>query len=416
MNRWLAAALLILVAALGVRLAYINATSDYRIVDDARDYDVHAVSVAHGNGFSKELTGSATAFRPPGYVYLLGATYRVFGVQDSPAADRIVVARRLGAVLGMLGVALIGVLALQLWGRRIALIAMGLAAVYLPSILYADAMMSEQLFVVFMLAALICVLWRRGSLWTAALAGVFAGLAILTRANGLALLVPLAFALWLPPRRTWRAFVAPAVLGLVAILVVTPWTIRNARELHAFVPVSTQFGTALAGTYNTVAMNDPVNPGAWRSLRRIPEYAPLSANFRTTNEAVREKRLRTAGEDFIRAHPAYLGTVFYWNTRRMFDLASMTWSRHTASTISVGPDWADRAVYCFWIFLALAIFGAWRRPQAPWWLWLVPLFMFLSVVFTAAETPRYRAPIDPFIIFLAAIALSAATTARRRSA
>src|SRR4051812_1153659 len=167
--RWIAAALLILVAALGLRLAYIGATPDFKIVDDARDYDIHAVSVARGQGFSKELTGMPTAFRPPGYVYLLGAAYRVFGVQDSPAHDRIVVARRLGAVVGTIGVALVGLLALLLWGRRLALVAMALAAIYVPAILVSDAMMSEQLFVVFMLAALVAALWRRGSPATAAL-------------------------------------------------------------------------------------------------------------------------------------------------------------------------------------------------------------------------------------------------------
>src|SRR4051794_23398220 len=117
--RWIAAALLILVAALGLRLAYVAATPDFKIINDARDYDVHAVSVAQGHGFSKQLTGMPTAFRPPGYVYLLGATYGVFGVQHRPAHDRIIVARRLGAVLGMLGVALLGVLAYQLLGRRV---------------------------------------------------------------------------------------------------------------------------------------------------------------------------------------------------------------------------------------------------------------------------------------------------------
>jgi 4-amino-4-deoxy-L-arabinose transferase-like glycosyltransferase len=403
--RWIAAALLILVAALGLRLAYIGATPDFKIVDDARDYDVHAVSIAHGDGFSKELTGMPTAFRPPGYCYLLGAAYKVFGVQDRPAHDRIAVARPLGAVLGTIGVALIGLLALRFWGRRGALVAMVLAAIYVPGILVADAMMSEQLFVVFMLAALVSALWRRGSLATAALAGLFAGLAILTRANGLILLAPLAWAVWMAPRRNWRALLAPALLAVVALLVVAPWTIRNVREMHHFVPVTTQLGTALAGTYNSEARADPVNPGSWRSLRRIEEYAPLSANFRTTNEAEREQRLRKAGYEFIREHPGYLFTVWWWNTRRILDLSSRTWSRHTASTISVGPGWADVGVICFWIFLALAVVGAFRARGAPWWLWTVPLAMYLSVVFLAAETPRYRAPIDPFVILLAALFL-----------
>ena len=34
--------------------------------------------------------------------------------------------------------------------------------------------------------------------------------------------------------------------------------------------------------------------------------------------------------------------------------------------------------------------------------------MYLSVVFLVIETPRYRTPIDPFIVMLAALALVSA--------
>ena len=40
-------------------------------------------------------------------------------------------------------------------------------------------------------------------------------------------------------------------------MTVAPWTIRNAYELHAFVPTTTQLGWALAGTYNDQARDRP---------------------------------------------------------------------------------------------------------------------------------------------------------------
>ena len=45
----------------------------------------------------------------------------------------------------------------------------------------------------------------------------------------------------------------------------TPWSCT------AFVPVSTQLGSALAGTYNDDARLDRENPASWRSLRRVDE-------------------------------------------------------------------------------------------------------------------------------------------------
>ena len=57
----------------------------------------------------------------------------------------------------------------------------------------------------------------------------------------------------------------------------------------------------------------------------------------------------------------------------------------------------------------LAVIGAFtqRARAAPLWLWAVPLLMYLSVVFLVVETPRYRTAIDPFIVLLAALAVSA---------
>jgi CHASE2 domain-containing sensor protein len=99
--------------------------------------------------------------------------------------------------------------------------------------------------------------------------------------------------------------------------------------------------------------------------------------------------------------------VAFWNTARMLDLAGLSWSRHTASTISIGPRWADAGVVCFWLFAAAAIAGALtpRARQTPRYVAAVPALLFLSVVFLAVETPRYRTGIDPFIVMLAGVAL-----------
>jgi 4-amino-4-deoxy-L-arabinose transferase-like glycosyltransferase len=409
--RYAMAVVAVVLAALGLRVGYMVLTPRYEIVHDARDYDAHARSIAIGDGFSERLTGKPTAFRPPGYPYLLGGAYRVFGVEGNVDGDRIRVARTLGAVLGTLAVAMIGILAAQLSGRAAGLAAIGLAAVYLPSILVSEAIMSEQLFVVLMLAALATAIHQRRSAHPyafALLAGLLAGLAVLTRANGLILLVSLVLAVWATPRRSWRSIGPPALLVAVALATVAPWTIRNAVKLHAFIPVSTQLGWALAGTYNDDARTDPVNPGSWRSLRRVAEYQPLVANFPTVPEIVMERRLSRAGREFITQHPSYPATVAYWNTRRLLDLASWQWSRHTASTISVEPGWAKAGVLSFWILAALALAGTTRRAarRVPLFVWTMPLTMYLSVVFLAAETPRYRAALDPFIILLAAIAMT----------
>jgi 4-amino-4-deoxy-L-arabinose transferase-like glycosyltransferase len=405
---------LILLAALVLRLGFVAVTPDYKLVDDATDYDRHARSIATGDGYADVgMPGRESAFRPPGYTYFLGGVYALTGVKDAPEAERVLPGRIANALVGTLVVALIGVIAAQLWGRTAALVAMAGGAVYVPLILVGGSIMSEILFAALLLGALAAAIAHRRSAhrWRwALLAGFLGGLTVLTRANALVLLVPLAFAVWdARPRFSWRALGPPVALGVVALLCVTPWTIRNAVAFHQFVPVSTQLGSALAGTYNTEAMADRENPASWRSLRRIEEYRYLTGQWRVISEAELERKLRAASIDFIEAHPSYVLKVMWWDTRRALDLASWKWSQHTASTISVAPGWAGAGVVCFWIFALLALAGAFTAAarRTPWWVWAMPLLVYRGVVAMVFETPRYRTGIDPFMVMLAALAVVA---------
>jgi 4-amino-4-deoxy-L-arabinose transferase-like glycosyltransferase len=409
---------LLLVIALLIRIGYVEATPDYDLVHDAWGYDYHARSLAIGEGYGLSHE-RPTAFRPPGYPFLLAGVYKVFGVQDSPRAERLPVARYAQAVIGTIVVALIGLLARQIWDRRVALAALALAAVYLPLILVGGAVMSEPLFVALMLGALAAAVQLRRSphrwRWVV-LAGVLGGLASLTRANGLILLLPLAFAAWdARPRWSRRALGPPVVLVAIALITVSPWTVRNAVQLDAFVPVSTQLGSALAGTYNDQARNDSDNPASWRSLKHIPEYRELYERAASIPEVELERRIRESALRYIREHPLYVGEVAFWTTRRMLDLGGLDWARHTASTVSIERSWATAGVICFWLFAPLAIGGALtgRARRAPGYVWAVPALMYLSVVFLVVETPRYRSALDPFVVLLAALAVTRLAAGRR---
>jgi 4-amino-4-deoxy-L-arabinose transferase-like glycosyltransferase len=399
---------LLLALALIVRLGYVALTPGYELVDDAKDYDYHARSIASGEGYGFAFR-RPTAFRPPGYPFLLAGVYDVTGTAQAPVDERLPVARVTQALIGTIIVALIGLLAAQLWGRREALAAMALAAVYVPLVLIGGAVMSEPLFVALMLGALCAALQIRGSrrpwAWVL-LAGLLAGMSALTRANGLILLLPLAWAAWtVRPRWSARALAAPVALIIVALATVAPWTIRNAVQLHAFVPISTQLGSAMAGTYNDDARLDSENPASWRSLKRVGDYADIYARIGSTSEAQAEREYRAAALHYIREHPLYVAEVAFWTSRRMLELGGLGWARHTYSTVSVAPVWANAGIVCFWVFALLAVAGACtaRARRAPWWVWAVPLLMYLSVVFLVVETPRYRSPIDPFIVLLAAL-------------
>ena len=90
------------------------------------------------------------------------------------------------------------------------------------------------------------------------------------------------------------------------------------------------------------------------------------------------------------------------------------------AVISLGGIVVSRSVrvgvISFWVLGALALVGALTRRArgAPRWLWVVPLLLWLSVALINAETPRFREPIDPFLLLLAACALASAVAAGRR--
>ena len=390
-------AIAILVAALAIRVAWVFATPDYRLVHDALDYNRHAISLANGDGFALSY-GRETAFRPPAYPIFLAAVYWIFG----PSLEW---ARLANALVGTGIVALIGVISLQVWNQRVALIAMALGAVYIPLILVGQSVMSEPLFVLCMLGAIACALKR----WALA-AGVLMGLAILGRANALILLLPLAWAVWKGPR--------PALIMIVAAaLTVIPWTIRNYVVLDQFVPVSTQLGSRARRHLQQRGDEQPGEPGrvdVAQARRRLPP--DLQPRARDERGRARE----TAAQRVARLHqgrtPGRRLKVAWWTSRRMLDLGGWDWAIHTAGTVSAGKKAGAAGIICFWLFAILAVIGAFtqRAREAPLWLWSVPLLMYLGVVFLVVETPRYRMAIDPFVIMLAALAISAVAAKRTK--
>ncbi len=213
------------------------------------------------------------------------------------------VARIAQAIVGTVVVALIGLLAAQLAGAMVGLVTLGLAAVYVPLVTVGGAVMSEPLFAVFMLAALAAALQHRRSRHRyryALLAGVLGGLAILTRANALVLLLPLAVAVWdVRPRLSRAALGPPLVLCVVALLTVTPWTVRNARVFHTFVPVSTQLGRRSQAPTTTPRAPTPRTRPRGGTLSRVPDYANLFNQVRRTPEPLLEQKLRAASLDYI---------------------------------------------------------------------------------------------------------------------
>ena len=417
----------ILAGALAVRVAYVLATPGYTPSHDDRAYNVLAAGVAR-TGAYPWLAHGPTAYRPPAYPYLLGGLYSLVG----GAHERIVAGRVLQAVIGTIIVGLIGALADRLFGRAAARTAMVLAAVYPPLVAAGTSLLSEPLAIILELAAVLAVLaWRRRpSRPVAVAAGVLAGAMTLTRSNAFVIIPALAVGMWtaradpaadpLPcavnqAGRPKEAAAAVGVMIATAVLVVAPWTVRNAVVLHAFIPVSDEAGGTLAGTYNPVSDHGPPAPAFWHLLKEIPSYQRETASLAAGPEARFQGRLEHLALQYAEHHPLYALKVAWYNSLRLVGIGPLRLARYNASVAGItSPAVADAGIAAFWVVAALAAGAATRaglRRRVPGFLWLLMLLLYLTVVLVNGEMPRLRLPLDPFVLVLAGAGTVAAGTA-----
>ena len=388
---------LILSIALLVRVAVVLATPGYELHSDAAEYDRVARSLAAGDGYPGSILvpeGGPSAFTPPGYPLALLPVYA--------ASDGSVMAARLiQAFIGTVLVGLIGRLAVRLINLRVGLLAMALAAVA-PFLLVADqTLAAEPLTSVFVLGAILSVLALRDSgqfKWAIA-AGLLAGFAVLTRSNAIIILLPLAGAVWFstPKAKT----VAVTALLLAAVLVNTPWAVRNALATDSFVPLSTRFGVGLIRIYNEQARvaDPPSVPADGRKAREIYRTPGLT-------EIEADRKYRAAALEYIRDNPEHVLATYGRNFLRTFQLRDGPLLRQSIGPGSgvEAPAWlANSAFLAFYPFLILAMLGlvsAFR--QMPWYVWVTPVLLLASSMHFSGIRLRYQWPIDPFVVLFAA--------------
>lgn len=414
---WILLAAILLLAA-GVRIAYVLGVADgfnRERFYDAAYYELEARTVAQGKGFAdpfRLLPGADHAIvpaadHPPLTVLALAPVVRVFPGQ---------LPLRFASALAGLGVVLLtALLARALAGDRAALIAAFLAACY-PYLWVNDGLiMSESFTGLFVVGALLAVyraVREPRRWWRWVLVGALGGFATLGRAE-LALLVPLLMVGVLLGRRVpgWRVRAgATACAGAAMLVVLAPWFVYNAGRFEERVLISTNDGLALVAsncdeTYAGPAMGLTILAGP----PCLPDPVP-------GDQSVVAKEYRRIGFEYMGDHLDRLPLVVLaragrdWSLFRPADM--IDWNLAEGR-----PSWVTRAgLFWYYPLLAAAIVGAvvLRRRRA--WLWpllVPPIVVTLGTVLAFGQT-RFRAPAEPVLVVLAAVAL-AALTRRGRS-
>jgi 4-amino-4-deoxy-L-arabinose transferase-like glycosyltransferase len=238
---------------------------------------------------------------------------------------------------------------------------------------------------------------REPNVRLAALLGAVAGLAALTRGEGL-ILLPI---LLLPLLRSGpgrRAVVA----SLVAFaLVLTPWTIRNWSAFDRPVLVATESGQTIAGA-NCEAAYHGRNLGSWQvSCVRLRG---------DRNEAVDNNQAGRKGIQYARDHLERVPLVAAARVTRTWGLF---WPGQVPEGRAKWVTYAGVAVYV--LLLPLAVFGlvTLRRRRVPIWAVATPLVVVTAASLLTYGSVRFRHTAELVLVVLAAVAIDALL--RRRS-
>jgi 4-amino-4-deoxy-L-arabinose transferase-like glycosyltransferase len=420
--RWWRPGLLVVVGvAILVRVAFAAVVApDLPTPGDATVYRTMARSLADGDGLRLEAPGrdvlEPTAAHPPGFPLLL-AGLDLVGL-DSYRDQGLSL-----AVLSGIGVALVALLGRRFGGPAVGLVAGSVAAVHPMWFQSAGVVMSESVHLVLVPAVLLLGLRvREDPEWTNVLGlGALVGVAGLNRPESLAF----ALVVGAPALLTSRLGPAAALRRLgallaVVLLVVTPWLVRNERQLGA-VTMATNSGKTLLGSncdraYEGAGIGGFDYECQFGAASFLVEVGPPDGGPWNPREF--DDALGDAGRRFIEEHRGDVPRVVVARVLRMWGLAhandqldfDVSEGRHRASQ--------HAAQWLHLVLLPLAAAGAvigWGRGQRGDTLVLLalPALVTLTTLLVYGGT-RMRSGAESSIAVLAAVAAVTAVEARRR--
>jgi hypothetical protein len=270
--------------------------------------------------------------------------------------------------------------------KRAAILAGAVAAVYPYFIFYSIVGLTETLFMVLLLAAYLC--WYRNAYIAAS---VFSVLGILTRPvlDPLAPLLLLYFAIAIRGLSFKAAAKYLAIYAGIYCVLMAPWWLHNYKAYQTFVRLNLGSGVAL------LSGNSPSNQTGGIDNNLEATMAPFGE---IADPVARDKAMQRAALNYIKEDPGR----FLIQAAKRFQRFWSPWPQ----TEEYSRPLYKLISFCSFIpvlLLALVFVVLYGRT---YFLRIAPLLLFivylnsLHLVFPASL--RYRLPVEPFLIILAA--------------
>lgn len=383
----------ILAAAFLLRLASVIVLSS-PLESDMLAYDTMARTLLSGSGMRDH--DANRAFFSMGYPFFVLAP--VYWLTDGS----IFAAKLANCVLGTFSVFLCWLL-LRVAGQGalVRLLAAGLYAIYLPTLVYATYLFKEHLLIPLILMLLCLSLHiskqQRFGIREACAAGLLCGLIALVGNAGLSCSLPLLIVI-MRARNDMKARLAGVVLTvLLAILVCIPWVARNQAVLgHAV--LNTNVG------FNLYIGNNPAASGDFVSIAETPRGQSWH-ELRSQGEWCASETLRQEAHAWIRDNPVAFVELAFHKAGILWRLPVHA-GKQQASTFEVMVRQAWLLQYVGLMVLALYALAAARRNHT-----IVTATLCLALIgYTSTHmlfyaSTRYREAVMPLVCMLAALGL-----------
>ena len=400
--------------ALTVRIIYNNIVAyHYYPLHDSAFYQGIAFHLLNEHCFCLE-SYVPTVDRAPLWPFTIAGLSLIFGPSDY-------FARLFLSLVGSGTCVLVYFFARDLFSWRIGVLAGVFAAIYPELYIYDGWLYTESLYIFLLFAicyGLYCLQHKPERNWPNwIICGVLLGLLSLTRPNGI--IVIGLFIIWaiimvwqkfLSLRMTIRGVLVSIV---IAVVLIAPWTIRNYLVSHTFIPVAIGDGTVLLGAYNNEVLIKSTYPGGpkgtWiNPIVSSPDVVrPFPLHTCTPScEVAREAAFKDAAvkwiEDNIKIMPHLLKLHFInmWQPDTYeadLPIVRFPQQQSTQFVLHMMKTWP---IYLF-ILAALGL-------AVTLWRWRELLFIYFMIILTVAQniiyygSTRFRAPIEPMLILLAA--------------
>jgi hypothetical protein len=363
----------------------------------APDLGFLATSLSSGHGLSSPFGGSTgpTAFLAPGYPAILGLVFRLFGSYSFTSAAAIM---GLQTVFAVWTVAMIMHVARRIFGAPTANLAGAFWAIspplsWMPAVLWETGL--SALLLIGMVALAIHAVSNPGKgLWV--VMGAYCGLAMLVNPSlMLALFAILGWTIYQTPS-AWRY--APWICGLTMLAVFAPWPMRNARVLHAFIPLRSNFG------YELWQGNHPGSTGLFDAKLEPLQNKLEYANYAAKGEVAYMDNKSALAKAYIRAQP---GRFIRLSAERV----ARFWTG-AGSADNSGAVEAHTVITSLLGLVGLAALFKQRRAKdrARAMLFLLPIVVFPLPYYITHPDFRFRLLLDPLLTILSAYAVTHASS------